>query len=522
MNSGSWTDIANTATIYSETPSSPGVWDYRAEVKSGVCNAVNSSINSITVNAAPAITSVTAGTNPLSCGSTTTLTANGVPSPGNTVTWWTGTGGTGSNLGTGITLANADGGIYFARVTSATCPTPAEANITVNSTAPSNVVLVSSTVSNTIDTCDSGEWTYYKDPGTGDYIFAISWNGNSGRNTATVSINTGSMISDEKTRSGGISKDGSFVMGRYWNVNSAGTLTNPVKIRFYYNPSDLTAVEAARDAAMNAWNATNPPKKAFPTPSAWFKTVGVAFTPASQIVDGNDFSGFSHIFLTPSATGTDNGVNYVQFDGITSFSGGGFGAGYSPGSGAPLPVTYLSFKATPVENSYIRLDWATASERDNKGFVIERSEDGRIWQNIGWADGNGTTTTVMNYSYNDQQVAPNVVYYYRLRQTDYSGREELSNIVAAKIMGEDKFEISEFIPTKVEGTTTVNVATSTDRTIIVKVVDMLGQTVYQTQHQATVGNSSISFDFSHLAAGTYSASFTSNGEYAGRKFVIVR
>jgi photosystem II stability/assembly factor-like uncharacterized protein len=37
VDNGSWIDIANTNNTYSETPSSIGVWDYRAEVQSGVC-----------------------------------------------------------------------------------------------------------------------------------------------------------------------------------------------------------------------------------------------------------------------------------------------------------------------------------------------------------------------------------------------------------------------------------------------------------------------------------------------------
>lgn len=36
-NSGAWTDISNTASTYSETPSSAGTWKYRVRVRSGVC-----------------------------------------------------------------------------------------------------------------------------------------------------------------------------------------------------------------------------------------------------------------------------------------------------------------------------------------------------------------------------------------------------------------------------------------------------------------------------------------------------
>ncbi|PKP03362.1 MAG: hypothetical protein CVU11_08485, partial [Bacteroidetes bacterium HGW-Bacteroidetes-6] len=44
-----WTDIANTASTYSETPLTAGTWLYRSVVQSGVCSTVNSASLSITV-----------------------------------------------------------------------------------------------------------------------------------------------------------------------------------------------------------------------------------------------------------------------------------------------------------------------------------------------------------------------------------------------------------------------------------------------------------------------------------------
>lgn len=46
---GSWMDIANTSALYSETPSSTGVWYYRAFVKSGNCSEVYTNAHQITV-----------------------------------------------------------------------------------------------------------------------------------------------------------------------------------------------------------------------------------------------------------------------------------------------------------------------------------------------------------------------------------------------------------------------------------------------------------------------------------------
>ncbi|KMQ52943.1 hypothetical protein CHISP_0164 [Chitinispirillum alkaliphilum] len=49
LNGGEWSNIATTATTYSETPSSAGIWEYRAAVQNGVCAPAYSSIRSVTV-----------------------------------------------------------------------------------------------------------------------------------------------------------------------------------------------------------------------------------------------------------------------------------------------------------------------------------------------------------------------------------------------------------------------------------------------------------------------------------------
>jgi len=50
LDSGSWTDIANTNGTYSEQPSSTGDWDYRAIVKKGTCTADTSASTQVHVN----------------------------------------------------------------------------------------------------------------------------------------------------------------------------------------------------------------------------------------------------------------------------------------------------------------------------------------------------------------------------------------------------------------------------------------------------------------------------------------
>jgi autotransporter-associated beta strand protein len=71
LDTGGWTDITNTNTTYTETPSSAGTWQYRAEVQNGVCSVAYSAARSIVVNPKP--TSVISGTTSVCSGQSATI-----------------------------------------------------------------------------------------------------------------------------------------------------------------------------------------------------------------------------------------------------------------------------------------------------------------------------------------------------------------------------------------------------------------------------------------------------------------
>src|SRR5690606_8210141 len=90
VNAGSWQDITNTATTYSETPSSAGTWDYRAVVKSGACLEAVSGIRTIIVQA-PSVAggTPTGGSSPVCVGSSIgTLSVNNTPTIVGSVVRW--------------------------------------------------------------------------------------------------------------------------------------------------------------------------------------------------------------------------------------------------------------------------------------------------------------------------------------------------------------------------------------------------------------------------------------------------
>ena len=93
-----------------------------------------------------------------------------------------------------------------------------------------------------------------------------------------------------------------------------------------------------------------------------------------------------------------------------------------------LPVDLVSFEAER-EGDNIKLNWSTASEESNDYFEIQKSYDGEVFTPIGYVDGAGNSNAVLDYSYTDSETNKA---YYRLKQLDYDGEFEYSDIVVAK------------------------------------------------------------------------------------------
>ncbi len=100
-----------------------------------------------------------------------------------------------------------------------------------------------------------------------------------------------------------------------------------------------------------------------------------------------------------------------------------------PCSITTLPVTLLYFRAF-ADDGVVRLDWATASERNNDYYSIERSVDG-----LGFTEvlrvhslGNSQQQTIYDAIDSDPLLGTS---YYRLRQTDTDGTTKIVGHVVA-------------------------------------------------------------------------------------------
>lgn len=181
---------------------------------------------------------------------------------------------------------------------------------------------------------------------------------------------------------------------------------------------------------------------------------------------------------------------------------------------APLPVELTTFSAR-LQDNVVRLDWATATETDNRGFHIERSADQVAqFEPIGWVPGHGTTTAAQAYFFQDNSLPRADVLYYRLRQTDYDGQEQLSDIRAVPLRGVGGDRQVGISPNPATDKVRLQLPPGTERqTARVVVLNPAGIPVFQLAALPESGE----VDVRHLQPGLYWVQVTvGNQTYSGR------
>ena len=139
-------------------------------------------------------------------------------------------------------------------------------------------------------------------------------------------------------------------------------------------------------------------------------------TPVSVMLNPGDYF---YVRLTGSL-GTVSGTDYdeIAVDNITF-------------SSIVLPVKLVYFNAATREQSGVVLNWQTAWEQNSDYFEVQRSQDGRTFIGLGEVSAAGFADTETTYSYVDK-TAPAGVSYYRLRQVDFDGTEDFSEVVTVE------------------------------------------------------------------------------------------
>ena len=188
-----------------------------------------------------------------------------------------------------------------------------------------------------------------------------------------------------------------------------------------------------------------------------------------------------------------------------------------------LPVELLDFTARPVpDGKAVALDWATASEANNTGFDVLRSTAGGDFERVGFRPALDRQQGG-RYDFLDTNVVGGQTYYYRLRQRDTDGSEQLSVIRSVVLAAAERgWHFGLPFPNPAVGQCSFSCQAPTSGMVDLRVVDTLGRTLLRDRRQVARGVSTLTLPLGRLPAGAYQLLLFPPGgqEKTARKLII--
>ena len=138
-------------------------------------------------------------------------------------------------------------------------------------------------------------------------------------------------------------------------------------------------------------------------------------------------------------------------------------------------------------------------------------------------EGHGTTTDPREYSLIVNDLDPGL-HHFRLKQIDFDGAIEYSQVVEAAVTIPDRFLIEPAYPNPFNPTTTLRFAVAAEQRVEVTLVNAAGQSI-RTLYNGTVAPNEmqqLTVDSGTLPSGTYLVHFEGNGLSATERIVLMK
>lgn len=166
---------------------------------------------------------------------------------------------------------------------------------------------------------------------------------------------------------------------------------------------------------------------------------------------------------------------------------------------SPLPITLLYFSAEGI-SWQVNCTWETVSEINNDYFIVERSKDGRAFEEIGTVDGAGNSNNSIKYFFTDKSPIEGISYY-RLRQIDFDGTTDVSDIVAVRF--DRKADEMVIIPNPASEFIQCTFTLPFDCNADLQISNVSGQKFYSCKYLLSKGMNTIKLNVSNLSPGFY-------------------
>jgi hypothetical protein len=211
-----------------------------------------------------------------------------------------------------------------------------------------------------------------------------------------------------------------------FNVTNAGTGVGSVAVATYATNSGNMPMPAG---VLNLHNAAGADNSTHIADRFWYITLdGYTTNPTANItfvatpsevgsittLSAQRWNSISGKWDAPKS-GQSANPNSATVPGVTNFS-----PWMLSENEIPLPIELIYFKAH-LENDIVNMEWQSAQEIDNDFYTVEKTIDRENYVEVAQISGAGTSKKKITYHAVDPNVSAGKSYY-RLKQTDYSGR----------------------------------------------------------------------------------------------------
>lgn len=187
-----------------------------------------------------------------------------------------------------------------------------------------------------------------------------------------------------------------------------------------------------------------------------------------------------------------------------------------------VPVELTSFAASVNAAGQVVLNWTTGSEINNLMFEIERSIGNSEFVRVGYVNGHGTTSEPQSYSYVDASVMTGQ-YFYRLKQIDYSGAYEYSNVIEVDVKGPLGFNLAQNYPNPFNPSTSIEFSIVEAGLVKLVIYNILGEEIQVLKNEyLQPGFYQANFDATNLPSGMYIYKLESANQVLAKKMMLMK
>jgi fibronectin-binding autotransporter adhesin len=308
----------------------------------------------------------------------------------------------------------------------------------------------------------------------------------------------------------------------------AGGLANVSAFRYFQfqnnlNPLTVTAVENMRinsDDGFGAFNPNNTARIATAvSPASPVTWTGRTLVTAPNTLPGNLPTSITTSAFSESVTAT--GIFYATLASAAAQDN-------------PLPVNMLALTVLPKNGRTAVLEWETASEQDNLGFVLYRSETQNgifeelaSYQTTDKLRGQGTKLTETKYVYEDSRnTQPGKTYFYKLVSVDIDGTRHEITLGGQSVWSVQlpfEYALDQNYPNPFNPVTTIQFSLEKPGKTVLEIYNVLGQKVATlVDGNLSAGAYRYQWNASGMASGMYFYRLRSDNFVATKKMLLVK